>query len=137
MPDFAAAAAAIRTEFETEFGALSPTYDIAWENVRYRPVQGIPWVRLSIREGEAQIVSLDGGDGRRFRHPGVVIVQVFVPANDGDGLAREIADSVAAIFRGKTIDCVRFRAPYVQVVGPEGAWFQLNVYCNFFYDLIA
>ncbi len=131
MPDFEAAANTIRSEFNTNFTA----YDVAWENVHFTPPQEDPWVRLTIREGEGFAAGFAGGTNR-YRHPGNVIVQVFAPVGTGDGKAREIADSVAAIFRGKRLSGIRFfDAPYVQTVGPDGDWFQVNVQLPFEYDL--
>jgi len=135
MPDFSQAAADIASEFNTQFSALSPTYDIAWENVDFTPADGEPWVRLTINEGEAFIGAIGGGKNT-YRHPGTVIVQVFTPTNIGYGKARSIADDVASIFRGKRISGVRFlSAPYINRVGPDGDWYQLNVICPFEYDL--
>jgi hypothetical protein len=52
----------------------------------------------------------------------VVVVQIFVPAGSGDGLAREIADSVANIIQGRTINGVIFRGTGMTRVGVDGAW---------------
>jgi len=137
MPDFEAAANTIRSQFNSQFGALSPTYDIAWENVTFTPPDREPWVRFTIREGEASLPAFGGGSNV-YRHPGVVIVQVFAPDGTGDGTARQIADSIAAIYRGKRLSGVRFfDAPYINVVGTDGAWFQINVYAPFEYDLLT
>jgi len=133
MPDFDTAATTIRSEFATEF----TTHDIAWENVTFTPPNGEPWVRLTIREGEASLPAFGGGSNV-YRHPGTVIVQVFTPDGTGDGQAREIADSVADIFRGKRLSGVRFfDAPYINTVGTDGAWFQINVTMPFEYDLLV
>lgn len=133
MPDFESAANMIRQELAANVTA----YDIAWPNVGYTPTPGTPWLRFTITEGEANTPAF--GSGVVYRHPGNVIVQVFVPANEGDGRARSIADTVAAVYRGKRIaNGIRFfDAPYINNVGRDGDWFQINVVAPFEYDLTA
>jgi len=66
------------------------------------------------------------GKLRRFRRVGVMVVQIFVPAGSGDGTARELADSVADIFQGRTVSGVIFRGTGLTRVGIDGAWVQYN-----------
>jgi hypothetical protein len=133
MPDFETAANTIRQELADNITA----YDIAWPNVSFTPPQSAPWLRFQINEGNASTPAF--GSGVVYRHPGNVIVQVFVPANEGDGRARSIADTVAAVYRGKRLTPgIRFfDAPYVNTVGRDGDWYQVNVICPFAYDLTA
>ena len=49
----------------------------------------------------------------------MVVAQIFVPTAVGDGLAYEIADDIAAIFRSKLVAGVRFRTPASVPVGPR------------------
>lgn len=137
MPDFEAAASTIRKRFDRDFSSFYPNYGVAWENVDFTPTNDTPWVKPTVREGEASQPAFGGGTNV-YRHPGNVIVQVFVPVGGGDGKAREIADYIASIFRGKRISSVRFfNAPYIQTVGPDGHWFQVNAVCPFEYDLLT
>jgi hypothetical protein len=134
MPDFESAANTIRQELSDNISG----YDIAWPNVSFTPPADTPWLRFTITEGEAANAGF-GGSQNLYRHPGNVIVQVFVPANEGDGRARSIADLVAAVYRGKRLTPgIRFfDAPYVNTVGRDGDWWQVNVICPFAYDLTA
>lgn len=139
MPAFDATASAIGAMFADEFSA----YPVAHQNVDFTPpVDGsgnpLPYVALHILEGEAVRA---GGTGRtsRYRHPGEIKAQVFVPRGTGDGLAREIADTIATIFRGRSIESggIRFYAPSFRANGPDGDMWQGTVSCRFEYDLIA
>jgi hypothetical protein len=135
MPDFEAAASIIREEFNKKFRVQYPDYGRVFENVAFTPSDNTPWVRLTLREGEANLSAFGGGKNN-YRHPGNVQAQVFVPVGTGDGLAREIADFIASIFRGKRLSSIRFfNAPYINTIGPDGDWFQVNVICPFEYDL--
>lgn len=138
MPSFDEAAKTIRERFKTEFHALRDA-PIAFDNVEglidsngnliQEATDGngnpVPWVRLSIRLGNASQIT--AGRKRRFRQRGAIIVQIFVPTGNGDGVAYRIADDVAAALRGVTVSGVRMRATSApQFVGPDGQWWQAN-----------
>jgi hypothetical protein len=115
----------IRQRFETEFGALSPAIEYTFGDVDgFTPPEDAAWVRLHVLSGDQRQVGM--GKYRRFRRIGLVEVQIFVPAGSGDGLAREIADSVADIFEGRTVSGVIFRGTGLNRVGVTGAWVQWN-----------
>lgn len=134
---FAATADTIRARFNTEFPLVRASVPIAWDNVAYEPTPQTPWVRLTIVEGEGELAGLAGKGANLYRHRGVVIIQIFVPIGDGDGLARAIADDIATIFRGQLVAGVHFRAPSARRVGPDEAWWQLNVRIPYRADLIG
>jgi hypothetical protein len=58
-------------------------------------------------------------------------VQVFVPANSGDLVARQVSQEIANLFRGQSVNVtegtVRFKTPTISDVGESGAWYQMNV----------
>jgi len=135
MPDFDAAGATIRSAFNTGFTA----HPIAWPNAPFDPPKDgagdpLPYVRFHILEADANIAGY-GGNTQLYRHPGEVKVNVLVPDGQGDGLAREIGELVAAVFRGQTLSGIRFYAPSFRANGTEGAYWQATVTCRFEYDL--
>ena len=83
------------------------------------------------------LAGLGGAGGNLYRNTGLVAAQIFVPVAIGDGLAYEIADDIAAIFRSRLVSGVRFRTPATAPAGPDGAWYQRNVNVPFTADLIA
>lgn len=146
MTTFTAAANTIRSQFSTQFHAAESGVPIAFDNVEglytssgsivQDSVDGsgnpIPWVRLNVRNADAQLVSLGP---RTYRQPGVVITQVFIPAGVGDNRANEIAEAVVGALRGQTVSGVRFRATSPpQAVGQTGGWWQTNVITPFDFD---
>lgn len=110
----------IRERFNTQWPIEQPTIPFSFADVDYNPVKDEPWVRLNILTGNQRQVGM--GSIRRFRRTGVVLVQIFVPAGSGDGLAKELADSVANLFMGRTINGVIFRGTRLDRVGVDGAW---------------
>ena len=120
----AADATTIRNQFNSQWPIEQPTVVFKFSDVDYKPDIDEPWVRLTILPGTQTQVSM--GAVRRFRRIGVIIVQIFVPAGSGDGLARELADSVANIYQGRTINGVICRGTGLDRVGVEGAWSMWN-----------
>ena len=110
----------VRERFNSAWSAQQPSVTLTFSDVNYKPVEGNAWIRVTILPGEQTQVGL--GDLRRFRRIGVVACQIFVPAGSGDGLAREIADSVAIILQGRTLNGVILRGTGLTRVGVEGAW---------------
>ena len=146
MTTFREARDAIANRFTTEFHAQR-SEPIAFDNFSklVKPDGSLtdkpgnaPWTRLSIRMASGDVVSLGGTGSRTFRHAGVALVQVFVPSGQGDGTAYTIADAAASALRGVEVSGVRFFAPEPpEFVGPDGAWWSVNVGTDFEFDLVA
>lgn len=88
-------------------------------DVLFDPPKDSAWARLSILTGAESQVSM--GKLRRFRRLGIVEVGLFLPLGSGDGEAKVLADAVAAILRGRTVQGLVFRAVSLTRVGPDGA----------------
>jgi hypothetical protein len=134
---FAATAATIRQRFATEFALVRATVPVAYANRQFTPPDNAEWVRLNIIEGDSTLAGIGGVGANLYRNSGLVAAQIFVPVAVGDGLAYEIADDIAAIFRSKLVSGVRFRTPATVPAGPDGPWYQRNVNVPFTADLIA
>lgn len=90
-----------------------------------------PWVRLSIKLGEEQRVTL----GTTFyRTPGVIIVQIFTPSNKGLVVANELAGKVGDIWRGQQFSGISCSTPSVNDIGVRSGLQQTNVTCPFYVD---
>jgi hypothetical protein len=121
-------------EFGALLGRLAAEWDeedngpVAWPNRKFDPPDPSDvdvWIRPTVLPGVASQVSL--GDAPRYRHPGLLVVQVFSPLGVGDGAMRRAADRLMAIYRLARVEGFRFRAPYLDPVGPGETWFQANV----------
>lgn len=128
---FAATEAAIRSRFNSQWSTLRPTVPLYFDNAGddVTPPQNSAWVRLTVLPGASQQVEM--GRLRRWRRVGVIVVQIFVPAASGTGLAMEIGDTVRDIFEGVTLSGVIFRATSLNRVGLDGAWLQYNASTSF------
>lgn len=117
---FATDSQTIRERFNTQWPIEQPTVPFSFADVDFEPPADTPWVRLNALPGDQRQVTM--GRIRRFRRVGIVLVQIFVPAGSGDGLAKELADSVATIYMGRTINGVIFRGTSVDRLGVDGSW---------------
>lgn len=100
------------------------------------PTTATPWARITLQHFPGGQRSLAGEAGaRRWERNGQIIVQVFTPIGKGTGEAYDLAKIVADAYEGKaTASQVWFRGVRVNNIGPDGAWFQLNVIVQFTYD---
>ena len=118
------------------------TTPIKFENTKFVQPTNTPWIALRILNGEGFRADLGGSTGARYRFPGVIVVQLFVPDESGIATARQYADTIATLFRSAqfsagasgTITC---RTPYVTTVGNMDGWHQLNLTIPFQRDIVA
>ena len=136
---FAAIANSIRSHFNTEFTQARPTVPILWDNVK-RSSEASPdqaWVRFSISEKEPTIRSFGAQDARRVDTPGIAVVEIFTPVGDGDGLLREIADTVSSIFNLRSVDNIQFYETRLIPMGQEGPFYRGVVLTDYVADVFA
>ena len=116
---------AIRSRFYSEW---DETTEIAWPNKNFDPPDKQPWVRLEIEPAGADRVTMGG----KVEYDGTVSVQVFVPQDQGDGEARDLAEQVCGIYRDAEIGEITFGTPHVTTGGLDGrGWYMLNVWCPY------
>ena len=88
------------------------------------------WVRVSIAYGQDEQIEL--GTDSLYRGPGILTMQVIGPIEVGTGVALEMADILAAVFRNITLGGnVRFKTPRIENVGRIGDNWNINVICPF------
>lgn len=114
-----------------------------WDNVQSEaPPPSVngrtpPWSRLSVLPGGAEQASIGSPGSNRFRSRGVVVVSLFVPYNEGDDALVMAADAVAVAFRVRTVGSVVFQTPKPVRVGRSGDWWQWNVVCPWYADVLG
>jgi len=131
---YAAAHAAIRQRFETEWGS---TTSVQYPNKKFEAPDDASWVRLNIAEATARWASFGDPDNNTERNLGQVTVQIFVASGEGEGEALELADQARSVFRSwrDASSGVRFRVPpYARVIGVDKKWYQINVVAPFQFD---
>lgn len=96
-------------------------------------LQSTTWLRLVIRHSDSRQETLGKEDNRKFDRSGFVIVQIFVPLDEGM-VDDTLVSAVRNIFEGKTISSIRFYGVNVREIGPDTKWFQINIEAPFNYE---
>ena len=91
----------IRSTFWTEFAAEQPTVEMYAENQRRDNNANETWVQFNFIPG--MLGRADIGNGKNFRHEGVVNIQVMVPESTGARTGLQIVDSVTKVLTDRTI----------------------------------
>lgn len=104
--------------------------------VASEPPAGKAWARLNVKHTLGQQSTIGNPIGNSlFRRDGLVTVQIFAPAGQGLKLADQLAKVALDAFEGKsTQGGVWFRKVRVKEIGPDRAWFNINVLAEFNYD---
>lgn len=108
-------------------------YPVAWENRKYVPTEGVPWIRSKFMPVDAKAAAI--GSSAERRETGVHFITVFAPANKGDGPASTMAKAVLEAFPiggsltyGTT--SVRIEKSYRKDGVPEPDWYGIPVVIN-------
>lgn len=123
----------IETAFRASWGS---TTTIQTENKDFTPPASGAWVVLTILRGQSEVVGLSGGNSRRYRHPGVLQIDVVIEQAKGTKVVLDLCDTVAAIFRGKRISGIVFLAPEgpTRIDEPETSRLRFAVSIPFYRD---
>jgi hypothetical protein len=113
----------IQARFKAAWGTTTP---VSYPNVSFTP-PSTAWVRLTILSGEESRLTF-GAETNNYRNVGVIVIQVFTPANQGNAAALALADQAAAVFRGWCGATVRCRSATMREIGPDAAGkYQVNI----------
>lgn len=123
----------IQSFFKTEWEASYNT-PIAYQNIDYDSDSIEEWVRLVVF-WEDQTQSSRGADCQYHRFYGSVMVQIFTPVNQGMNRGLDLAHKVVDILSSRSIQGAVLETAGALVTGQTNNWNQLNVNCDFHYDL--
>lgn len=122
-----------RLEAQWITAPATPRTPILWDNAPGEPPADNPWVRATLLPGQAEKIDL--GVPGRYRHPGVLDIQIFSPIQKGVRALTALADHMATIWRSVTVSGIVFRTPSLYRVGDTtDGWFQMNVSVPYRWD---
>lgn len=130
----------VRTQLYQAFvAAWSSTAPFCFDNEAFKPTDGVPWVRASLRNLTSKQETLGATGNRRFERGASFVVQSFTVLSKG--LA--VADAQAQIVRN-TLEAIRIQsgdvrtyAAQVREIGPtDDGWYQMNIDVPLFYTEI-
>ena len=126
---FTAARNTIQNHFNTNF----KTTIIKWDNVPFENPNDSAWVQFHVLNNLGRQVST-GAPTKRFRRFGIIMAQIYTPEGSGQTIAMSIADEIADIFDGLTVNEIRFWDVSVKEVGTFEGWYRVNVVADFLFD---
>lgn len=134
--NFNEAEAEIRNFFDTGWNNLTL---VAYPDVKFTPPSGATWVRFNCQENEGRQVSMGDPGNNRFRHFGIVTIQVFASQGNAGRDARVKAAAALALFMGaQTPNGITFTESFPRQIGnDENGYYQINVSASFWYDEIT
>lgn len=136
--------------YEDEFETIASIFQTGWvSGSPAEPVTPIIWPGISssvptdangkavdyvmffITNGGCEQVSI-GGNANVFRHIGIVSCKIFCLTGRGEIPAKKYADKFCDIFRGYSVDGLRFYAPYSVIIGDTNdGYYQINTFAPF------
>jgi len=134
--------ATLRADIEGRFSTNWTYTAVAWQNKTFDPAKkddvgtfdiNLPWVRLTVNNGESNQASIEGSSPLK-RALGIISVQVFTQPNVGGGLSDTYVDNVAAIFEDQSFGGVICRATSKRVIGHSRDCYQVNANTTFTFD---
>lgn len=90
------------------------------------------WVRVNVLTGTSRQVSF--GSTNRFRTPGTLVIQIFLPIGRGTKDIDVVVDRIVTEFRAKTEGGVTYQTPQRIPQGRDGTFYQVNVNIPFYSD---
>jgi len=134
--NFIQAEAEIRKFFND---AWNDATEIAWPDLKFTIPDSENWVRFDCTENDGEQVSMGSPGSNRFRHYGIVTIQVFAPQDQGSVDARQLATDALGVFMGAvTTNGVYFYDVQGRQIGNDGnGFYQINVVASFYYDEIT
>ena len=125
----------VRAFFNTQWGNLT---SISWPDLEFNKPNAT-WVRFNFAEDQGQQISVGAPGSNRFRHYGILTLQIFSVQGDSSKDARAKATRALEIFMGtKTQNGVKFYNVSARPVGnTDDGYYQINVTASFYYDEIT
>jgi len=121
-----------RKLIEARLATYAGAHEVYWVNTIEQAdiTASAGYIVASYRSADAFMAETNGSGGT-FRHPGLLIASVFSPRGTGEGAGLTVADTIAALFRGKQDTSgttkVVYRSPRIRDVGASGDWYQWDV----------
>ena len=134
MSDFSNIRAALEQQLTTVVGIPGATQR-AWENVKFTPTTGAPWVRMTLQPGESRAAIR--GDAPVLEFIGMFQVDIFLPEGTGPNAADTLADAVRAKFGpglDLTFNSVTTRISYSErgVGDLDPPWYKVPIFIAWF-----
>lgn len=103
---------------------------IDFDNVNFKPSNGVPFIRLQIEWVNSEQISIGGLD----RNYGYVNISVFVEKNISNQLINNYLDELKELFSKKQLGNIKFKTATVKRRGSNRNWFRKDLIVPFQVD---
>lgn len=107
---------------------------IVWDNKEYIPKRGEEFIRIVLTQTLSTLTTAAEYGKGNYRENGLITIQVFTQKNKGARGNVVMADELASIFRGFSIDRLFIQETRIDRVGQAEEWYQSNVLIDYYYD---
>jgi hypothetical protein len=121
----------VEERLETQWAGATP---IAWDNMNYKPKRGESFIRPVINQTLSELTTAASYGEGNYREHGLITVQVFTQKDKGARGNIALADTLANIFRGYSIDRLFIKETRINRIGQAEEWYQSNVLIDYYYD---
>jgi hypothetical protein len=132
---FATMTSAVRQRVATFIASLDasirPTV-VLYDNQKGEPDGARLWTRVSMISTESVLAAM--GAKRRFRHPALLVLQLYDEPGRGTGTLDAIIDAAQTYFRGLTAAGIKYLVPSRLIVGRVEDWYQVNLQVPLYAD---
>mgnify|MGYP002620970077 CR=1 FL=1 len=105
---------AIEARIATEM-AVSPSYQVSFENVPFTPPNNSTWLKVQVRFGANNYETLLAPTVGSNRQSGIIVIGIFTPIGVGISDNFTVAERIKDLFDRKTVSQIIFNA----ADGPE------------------
>lgn len=117
---------ALTRVIETRFNSNYTSTPVAYENVPFTPPKGLPWVRLTVINGESVTQGITGSTPL-VRDTGLIAITVFVPENSGTQAAKALVDVAKTVYEHTPFSGIVALTASVAPAGNFDGWHQTNI----------
>ena len=101
----------------------------AYDNAVLGPISETRWVRVAVRPGESDQLTMESRPV--FRKSGELVCSIMAPLGEGDGPSLSIADSIIDALRAVKYAQVTFELPQIELGRRDGAFWRTDVRMSF------
>jgi hypothetical protein len=128
---------AIRAALEQAVESITPSIATAWENVEYRPIEGVPYQRVYIIYADPNNQEY----GKNYQEIGMLSINLYYPSKTGANALEQRIELIRQKFaRGATftsggISVVMNRTPAVGPSFSEDGRYMRNISARFYVNI--
>ncbi len=107
------------------------TKQIKYPNAPFNTPNDKPWLRMTTIPEPTSNVEVGGGYQRTY---GLFVVDCFYPVDTGSKKQHQDVAYFQALFNNQEFGIVKCQEAYIQTIGSDGDWYNLQLNVTFYYE---